>query len=312
MKKNIILLFFVFFSGLSQVYSQELLLKWIPFQWQGDTISGKYIEKAYIYVPVKIDELPVDFTMQLDLGTKETQFYGNPIKPYLEKYPSLTNKLDSIDKLKNIIFRNVNLQMGDVNFLFDIWHHIGFGEEIPQDTLQSKKSIHIGTIAPDLFQNKNLIIDYKLKQLAVSDVLPAEYQNLPAVEFELKDGIIIFPFQINGLEQKVMFDTGPSPFPLATSKERALEIAHSNIVDSLSGPFWWGQDITFYGLKVNSPLKFAGKELEKSIVYYDKEGLWEKHVFTPLHIWGLTGNIYFLNNIIIIDYKNKRLRIKSN
>ncbi|MEA5006115.1 MAG: hypothetical protein VB022_06840 [Rikenellaceae bacterium] len=90
-------------SGLSQCYSQEKSFKWIPFQWQGDTISGKYIEKAYIYVPVKIDELPTDFTMQLDLGTTETQFYGNPIKPYLHEYPSLANKLDSMQHHKDII-----------------------------------------------------------------------------------------------------------------------------------------------------------------------------------------------------------------
>lgn len=250
--------------------------------------------------------------MQLDLGTTETQFYGNSIKPYLEKYPSLANKLDSTHQYKNIIFRDVNLQMGSVNFLFDVWHHIGFGEEITQKIFQSKTSILIGTIAPDLFKNKILIIDYKLNRFAVSDKLPIEFQDLPTVTFELINGIIVFPFQINGIEQKVMFDTGSSTFPLATSRERALEIAQSNIVDSLSGPLWWGKEITFYGLKVNKPIKFNGKVLEKTIVYYDKEGLWEKNVFKPLNIWGLTGNAYFLNNIIIVDYKNKIFMIKSN
>ncbi|MEF9987325.1 MAG: hypothetical protein RSC28_09205 [Bacteroidales bacterium] len=311
MKKSF-LLFLLFFSGLFQVYSQEQLLKWIPFQWQGDTISGKYIEKAYIYVPVKIDELPVGFTMQLDLGTQDTQFYGNPIKPFLAKYPSLANKLDSIYQKQNLIFRDVNLQMGGASFLFDVWHRIDFGEEIPQEILPSKAPIHIGTIAPDLFKDKILILDYKRTRFAVLDELPTEYRDLPTVAFELINGMIVFPFQINGIEQKVMFDTGSSPFPLATSKARAMEIAHSKIVDSLSGPLWWGQDITFYGLKVNSSIKFAGTELEKAIVYYDKEGLWEQHVFKPLTIWGLTGNVYFLNKILIVDYKSKTLRIKSN
>ncbi len=298
-------------SGLSQCYSQEKSLKWIPFQWQGDTISGKYIEKAYIYVPVKIDELPIDFTMQLDLGTTETQFYGNPIKPYLHEYPSLANKLDSMQHHKDIIFRNVNLHMGTAEFSLDVMHRIGFGEDIPLDLTHSKNPKHIGTIAPDMFRDKILIIDYKSRRFAVSDSLPAEYLSLPSVQFELNNGIIIFPFRIDGTECKLMFDTGSSPFPLATSKGRALEIANPAIVDSLSGPLWWGEDITFYGLNVNKSIEFGGIAFEKSTVYYDKEGLWEENVFNPLHIWGLTGNTYFLDYMIILDYKNKVLRINK-
>ena len=313
MKKLIFISFFLILaSGLSKGYSQEPSLKWIPLQWQGDTISGKYIEKAYLYVPVKIDELPIDFTMQLDLGTTETQFYGNPIKPYLEEYPSLANKLDSVQRFKNIIFRNINLHMGMVDFSFDVWHRIGFGDDIPRDLLHSKTPKHIGTIASDMFQDKILVIDYNLSRFAVSDNLPAEYQDLPAVKFELNNGIIIFPFRIDGTEQKLMFDTGSSPFPLATSRERALEIAPPEIIDSLSGPLWWGQIITFYGLKVNKTIEFGGTVLGNATVYYDQEGLWEENVFNPLHIWGLAGNAYFLDCMIILDYKNKILRINRN
>ena len=72
--------------------SQKQYLEWIPFNWEGDTISGKYIEKAFIYIPVKIDDLPHDFTMQLDLGTDQTLFYGKTIDPYLDEYSSLSDK----------------------------------------------------------------------------------------------------------------------------------------------------------------------------------------------------------------------------
>ena len=305
-------IFLIFASGLSSAYSQESQLKWIPFQWQGDSISGKYIEKAYMYVPLKIDRLPINFSMQLDLGTTETQFYGNSVKSYLKEYPSLANKLDSVQNLKDVIFRNVILHMGNVDFSFDIWHRIGFGIEIPRDLLYSNTPKHIGTIAADFFQNKVLVIDYKLCRFAVSESLPAEYQNLPAVKFELNKGIIIIPFQINGTEQKLMFDTGSSPFPLVTSKDRALKIANPRIVDSLSGPLWWGQMITFYGLKVNKPIGFGKTVPGKTIVYYDRDGLWEENVFKPLKIWGLTGNAFFLDCMIILDYKNKTFRVNKN
>lgn len=188
-----------------------------------------YFRKIYrkgVYIcSRKIDELPTDFTMQLDLGTTETQFYGNPIKPYLYEYPSLANKLDSMQHHKDIIFKNVNLHMGTAEFSLDVMHRIGFGEDIPLDLTHSKNPKHIGTIAPDMFRDKILIIDYKSRRFAVSDSLPAEYLSLPSVQFELNNGIIIFPFRIDGTECKLMFDTGSSPFPLATSKGRALEIA---------------------------------------------------------------------------------------
>ncbi len=291
--------------------SQKASLEWIPFNWESDTISGKYIEKAYIHIPVRIDDLPHDFTMQFDLGTFGTQFYGNAIKPYLDEYPSLADKLGSAQDVENILFRNVNLQLGTVGFNgIDIWHRGNFGEEILKDSIYSTTSKHIGTIAPDIFQDKILVIDYKSCRLAVSDSLPAEYKDLPAEEFESEDGIIKLPFHINGKEYKLMFDTGASPFPLATSKEKALEISNAVITDSLSGPLWWGKDITFYGSEVNKPVEFGGQVLKKGMVYYDKEGLWEKEVFIPLNVWGLTGNAYFFDNIVIIDYRNRLFRVK--
>ena len=54
---------------------------------------------------------------------------------------------------------------------------------------------------------------------------------------------------------KVLFDTGSSPFQLITTQERAWSISDLTITDSLSGPLWWGQEITFYGFNVNKPIK---------------------------------------------------------
>ncbi len=278
-------------------------VQWIPFYWQGDSISGKYIEKAYLYVPVKIEDLPYNFSMQLDLGTPNTQFYGNPLKPYLEASPALASKLG------DFIFGGVDLRMGPVDYPSDIWHRANFGEAIPADSLYTETPKHIGTIAPDIFQDKVLVIDYPSCRFAITDDLPAEYKKLPAVEFEVENGIIKLPFLIEGQQYKLMFDTGSSPFPLATSKERAQAISDGEIIDSLSGPLWWGQEITFYGLEVNKPVELSGQALKNGRVYYDKEGLWEE-IFNSLDIWGLTGNAYFFDYVVILDYKNKLFYIK--
>lgn len=286
-------------------------LQWIPFIWQSDTISGKFIEKAYIYIPVKIENLPIDFTMQFDLGTVQTQFYGKTLKPFLLQYPSLADKLVSFQNQKELKFKNINLHLGSVDFTADIWNNQDYGEEFSEDLDDIKPPIHIGTIAPDLFQDKILIIDYKLNRIAITDILPNEYKNTSTINFELNQGIIILPFNIDGTEKKVMFDTGSSPFPLATSKENALRISQPEIVDSLKGPLWWGTFITFYGHKVNKSIQLGGFTFDNSIVYYDKEKLWEENVFKPLNIWGLTGNAYFLDFTVVLDYKNRIFRIRK-
>lgn len=285
--------------------SQKPSLEWIPFNWKGDTISGKYIEKAYVYIPVKREDLPYDFTMQFDLGTYNTVFYGNSFTPYLEECTSLANKLDTIG-----MFRNVSLQMGVVQFNdANVVYRMDFGEKLPKDSLHSKTPKHIGTIAADMFQDKILVIDYKSCRLAVSDSLPTEYKDLPAEKFDLVDGIMKLPFRVNGKDCKLMFDTGSSPFQLVTTKERALEISNSVITDSLSGPLWWGKEMSIYGFEVNKPIEFGGKAPEKSMVYYVKDGLWD-NIYNSLDVWGITGNAYFFDNIVIIDYKNKLFRVK--
>jgi hypothetical protein len=49
---------------------------------------------------------------------------------------------------------------------------------------------------------------------------------------------------------------------------------------------------------------FGDKVLNGSLIYFD-----EKETFGDFYkaanIWGLTGNVFFLKNTVIIDYKNK-------
>lgn len=139
--------------------------------------------------------------------------------------------------------------------------------------------------------------------------VPVEIEDLPAGKFELTDGPVKLPFRIDGKEYKLMFDTGSSPFQLVTTKERALAISDPAIVDSLSGPLWWGTEVAFCGLNVNKIIELGGQVLEDSKVYYEKNGLWDG-VYKSLDVWGITGNAYFYDRILILDYKNKVFRVK--
>jgi hypothetical protein len=291
------------FTSCSQKSSQNL--EWIPFTWESGSDWGKYIEKMSIIVPVSIDELPYKFTMQFDIGTYSTGFHLNPIKPFLDKYPSLKNKLDTT----KYHIHNVDLQMGKVLFKgIDMEMYLTFDKEHSLDSINSETEIHIGTIAADLFQNKVLIIDYKLSRLAVLDAIPFEYRNVSFVKFKTYRGLVKIPFRINGNEEYLLFDTGGSYFSMATTKQNAQAIGGTEIVDSLRATSWdkW---ISFYGLEIIAPVMFGKKTLESSIVYYTEcEGF--EDIYQSLNVWGLAGNGYFLNDVVIIDYKNNRFGVK--
>lgn len=302
------------FTTLLATYSFAQKIDWIPFKWKGDTISGKYHEKAYMVIPVTIDNLPHKFEMQFDLGAVTTTIYGNPIKPYLEKYISLKSKIDStssvwIENQKNYLFKNVGIKLGQIEFKnTNIAHFKNFGDSISTKSINDKSIKHIGTIAPDLFQDKILIIDYPKKRIGLVDKLSSKYEGASFQDFKIEKGRIKIPFSINDKVEFLLFDTGSSLFTLLTTSNRAKSISNDKIIDSIKTSTW-GEYYFVYGQKVTSKIKFGSKELEASTVYFDKSNRFA-NFYNQEGIWGITGNAYFFNNVIIIDYRNRRFGVK--
>lgn len=303
---------FISITSCSHENSQNL--EWIPFSWVSDSVSGKYFEKAAIILPVTIDELPHKFSMQFDLGAINTVFYGNSLNPFLEKYSSLNNKLDTINTFwmqgqECPIFSNVDLMLGKVNFKnLDIGLYPNFGNEYFFDSISPETKIHIGTIGADIALNKILIIDFNSNKIAITDTLPSEYQNLSFENIKIDDGRIKIPFRINDKVEDLMFDTGASLFSLVTNKENALKIGGKEITDSLTVPSW-DEIISFYGLETIVPIFLGSKQMGKSMVYYNDDPSWDDF-YKSENIWGITGNAFFFDNVIIIDYKGNRFGIK--
>lgn len=308
--RQIFITTFLFFSITS--FGQKL--QWIPFNWVGDSVSGKYFDKLAITIPVTLDNLPHKFNMQLDLGATTTVIYGNSIKPYLDNYSELRNKIDTTLKFRiqsqtNYKFKNLTLKLGDVNFGERIIGHFKeFGDDIPKDSINTKTEKHIGTIAPDLFKDKILIIDYPKRRFCVAESLPKQFSKTQFRQYKIIDGRIKIPISINGKDEDVMFDTGSSIFALITTREKANEISSKPIVDSLKISSW-GEYYMVYGQTISKTIKFGQKNLNKAIVYFDdKKG--NADFYKEEGIWGITGNSFFLNNVVIIDYKNQRFGVK--
>ncbi len=310
---NTVLIFLiVFYTSCSPKGSHKI--EWIPFSWETAEVSGRTIEKAAMLIPATIDSIPQRFVMQLDLGAVTTIFYGITLNEYIEKYSSLKDKLDStktfiIGGEEYPMFNDVTLQLGEVPFKnIEAGLFSDFGHDYSDNSDDSGTEILVGTIAPDLFQDKILIIDYKHNRLAVTDTLPPDFEDASFENYKSEHGRIKIPFLINESTEYLMFDTGASIFTLVTGKQNATKIGGTEIADSLSVPSW-GEFITFYGLKTVAPIQFGEKRLESTIVYYNEDKSWDDF-YESENIWGVTGNAYFWNNVIIIDYKNNRFGIK--
>jgi hypothetical protein len=306
MKKGLILILFSMVISTCSQKSCSQNIEWIRFVWEAGSDWGKYLEKMAIYIPVTIDELPYKFTMQLDLGTSTTCFYGKALMPFRQKHPSIDNKWDN----QVYMFRNVDLKLGEVAFKnIDFGLHPDEGTALSLDSINAATEIEIGVIGRDFFYNKILIIDYKSDRFAITDSVPIEYQNALFETFETSEGYIKLPFLIKGNREYLMFDTGGSYFSLATTKQNALAIGGTQIIDSLTVKTWGERRITFYGLETVVPIMFGRKNMESTTVYYDETASFDG-LYQSINVWGLTGNGYFLNDVVIIDFKNNRFGVK--
>jgi hypothetical protein len=157
-------------------------IEWIPFKWHSEFISGRYIERTAMFIPVTIDRISQEFIMQFDLAAFHTIFYGNTFKYFLDEYPLLNGKLDTtktfwMQNTENPFLRNVDLLLGKVAFKgIDVGLFNNFGNTI-FSSVNPETEILIGTIGADLVQNKILIINYQSNRLAIIDTLPYDYQN---------------------------------------------------------------------------------------------------------------------------------------
>jgi hypothetical protein len=278
----------------------ETSVSWIPFTWSDSN-------KSAIYLPVTIDDIPRKLMMQFDLGANVSLFYRNALAPFLEAYPSLAGKLDRIEDFP--CFYPISLGFGD--FVLDelrIFQLEDFGEQVLAEDLDSDKSIDIGTIGSDVFQDKILIIDFPAQRLCITDQMPLEYQTIAAETGEIRNNRMLFPFLVDGRRELLMFDTGSSLYPLLTIKENALDIG-GDIVDVRTASSW-GTYITLNGHEIVKDMSICGKNLKGKTVYYNTSGGSTDDFIVSQGIWGITGNILFLDNIVIIDYKNKTIRIK--
>lgn len=288
--------------------------EWINFDWHGETIFGKYFDKVAISIPLTIDDLPYKFCGQFDMGATQTLIYGKSFKNYMT--PEIYSKLDSLSELyylngnKGNFLRNINLKLNNKNYPnTKIAYIYNYGDEIPIDSTKTETQKLIGTIAPDLFQNKYLVIDFPNQKMRTYEKLPRKYQKADFVDIIVRKGRIKIPLEINNKIEYVMFDTGNCLGDLLLDKNSINITSDSNEdpTEFLTGKSW-GQDYTIFQKKIMYPIYFNKKNIvleNAQFTYYDDDVKFNKEE----NIIGLIGPLFFIEKTVIVDYKNNRFGI---
>lgn len=290
--------------------------KWIKFDWHGETIFGKYYPKVAISIPVKIENLPYNLCGQLDLGATTTMIYENSFKPFSQQYPLVIQKLDTtinpyyLNGRKSYFLKGLNMKLDKTTYRNrNIALIPDFGDEILIDSINTKTQKLIGTIAPDLFQGKILVIDFVNNRLKTFDELPKQYSKANFVNVVIRKGRIKIPILIGDSIQYVMFDTGNCLGDLLFDKETIKQFTDLNEApqEFLNGNTW-GQSVTYYNKNLKKEVYLNNKRLNiKKVQFSDQDS--DVQFNKEEKIIGLIGPVLFADKIVIIDYKNSKFGV---
>jgi len=286
---------------------------WFDFYWEADSISGQYFPKMAMLVPTKINDLNVNFELQFDLGANTSILYGNTLKSYYSESKIKNWLIDSTkfspnEQISYYVTKGINVQTGNFK-IENITYMENYGNIIPKDSLLTKTAKHIGSLGADAFKNKILIIDFPNEKMCVLDTLDDYWKSKAIfVQTQSKRGRIHIPFKINNKTYWFLFDTGASLFPINTNKKLWTEIVEENVKTDTIISNSWGEKVNFYGRPIEKDIYIGDKKLDKNYAWYNEnKRLMEFNEVE--NIDGLTGNAYFFNDTIVLDFKSNKFGI---
>ncbi|WP_261511482.1 pepsin/retropepsin-like aspartic protease family protein [Chryseobacterium paludis] len=286
---------------------------WFPFSWYSAKISGKTFDKVAMLVPVKVNDLNANFTVQFDLGSDATLIYGNTISSYYKE-----------NEMKNFILQDSKStdDGGKIGYATKgLVYHFGklsgdkliykdnYGDKIPRDSLFTKNPKHIGSLGADIFYNKVLIIDYPNKKMCLLDSLDNHWKNITTfVDVRSKNGRLHIPLTIDKKTYWFLFDTGASLFPINISKDLWNSLVDKSAKTDTILANSWGEKVKFYGRPIKEKVYLGKKKLESNYAWYNENKRLQEFNKTE-QINGLTGNAFFVNDIVVLDFKNNKFGV---
>lgn len=310
--KSLALVFFISISSLHLIHAQSIpnsklsyssQLQTIRFSWKGDSMQGRWNEHAAMLIPVTLKNCPKKFYMQFDLGAPSSLFYKNKIEAIRKKYPACISFADTVSTISDFSFT--------IDRTTIVAHQIMIRQFDSSAVNWSKDAIEIiGTIGADLIDNKTITINYPSRLIQLSDSVPPRYQNASFSDCIFARRALLIPAIIQSKKTLLYFDTGSSAFELLTNKETVQSMATNNAIPVKYPVDSWGKQLWATTISTSDSIEIASKKIPINKATYI-EGMEEGRVaqMMKMGIGGMTGNALFLQHILIIDTRNKKLAI---
>ncbi|AXY75791.1 hypothetical protein D3H65_18175 [Paraflavitalea soli] len=276
----------------------------LPLQWKGDSLHSQWEPQAGLLIPVTIPGCPKTWYMQFDTGSPYSLFYGDKLQAIYRRYPSMANLRQVGDTLTNFSFKAGPLPITARQIAVQSFDSSGID-------WSNKHSLPIiGTLGTDLIDNKAVAIDYRRKQLIISDSLPVAYRKAPPVSFTYAMRRILLPAVIRGQKTILYFDSGSSAFELLTNKATCLQLAIDTAAVIQYPVQSWGKTLIANTVATNDSITLAGKAIPIRRITW-VEGVNDSQVsqMMKMGIGGMTGNKLFLHNILVLDTRSRQFRL---
>ncbi|MBT2556299.1 hypothetical protein J7E24_00720 [Hymenobacter sp. ISL-91] len=286
---------------------------WFPFEWYTTNIKGKEY-KAAIFVPIKIQGLPANFAAQFDLGSDATVLYGDALKNYFATRAQLYALLDTTrggmndSGIRNYPTTGLPVSFGTTQVPQPLLM-AGYGDEVPADSLYTKSRKLVGTIGGDFVADKVLVIDYPQQRMCVLDSVDAHWQaKTTFVTSQVRNNRMHIPLTIGPRTYWVLFDTGSSLFTLTTDEQTWRGITRPGGVTDTLAVNSWGKQVAFYAAPTQSAVYLGAHQLPPASAWFTRDQR-QLEFLKAAKIDGLTGNAFFQNDVIVLDFKRKRFGV---
>lgn len=280
------------------------------FIWRSQKINDKIEPHAAMFVPVTIPGVDRTLYMQFDTGAPSTVFSYRNVLSINEKYGNIF-KIDTIDGQVQV--SDASFEVGTVKVKASAVDFRGMGYKI--DWSDSTSFITLGTLGSDFMEKNPLLIDYKGRQITLTEAVPKSIEKRAHfLPFAFDGRKVFLSAKLNGEPVDLWFDSGSSMNELVVDEDTFWEMAKDGAEKESFLINSWGSKVPGYTIESEGVFEFGTTSVPLTqVTYFD----WQN----KLMVWtmkassiggdlgGQTGNKLFLNKTLVLDAPNLRYAV---
>ncbi|AUC13860.1 hypothetical protein BTO06_01250 [Tenacibaculum sp. SZ-18] len=238
-----------------------------------------------MHIPVRFENDSTTYYFQFDTGANKSFLYTGP-----KSNPEIIDRIKTNTQLSTSI--------GDVVLL----------SIKSNNTYVKDGKTFIGTIGSDILQNQILEIDLKKQKLTV--LSEYDLQEYRIYKMKLSRGRPVITITIDKKDYSFLYDTGSSLFDLWTTQKLWLEWKSESFVADEFPISSWGKINKSYRSLLKKTNTNNDLMNQMKYIWYNANDNFEK-TFEDAGVSGIIGNRPFLDKVLLLDFKSKRIGIKK-